>query len=118
MRALVVFEPMFGNTKTIADAVAAGLASKIDVDTVSVARAPIRIPDDVELVVAGGGDRTLLEPANRPHRGKASRFGSGDAGQRSSSSGVIEREELGAAPLRLQTARRWSNSAVARASAA
>jgi hypothetical protein len=53
MRALVVFESMFGNTKTIATAVAEGVASLLPVDTVAVDVAPSNLPADVGLIVVG-----------------------------------------------------------------
>ena len=54
MRALMVFESMFGNTKVIADAVAEGLATRMRVTAVEVGVAPAAIEDDVDLVVVGG----------------------------------------------------------------
>jgi hypothetical protein len=53
-RALVVFESMFGNTRIVAEAVAAGLASGAKVDLVEVAEAPTDIDADVGLLVVGG----------------------------------------------------------------
>ena len=53
MRALVVYESMFGNTRLVAEAVADGLSSVLDVDVVEVAAAPTSF-DDVELLVVGG----------------------------------------------------------------
>jgi len=54
MRALVVFESMFGNTKEIAEAVAAGLAERMDVELVEVGVAPTTLAGDVGLLVVGG----------------------------------------------------------------
>jgi hypothetical protein len=54
MRALVVFESMFGNTKVVADAVTEGLAIRMRVTAVEVGVAPAAIEDDVDLVVVGG----------------------------------------------------------------
>lgn len=54
MRALVVYESMFGNTRTVAEAIADGLATRFDVETVEVGIAPPAVRDDVALVVAGG----------------------------------------------------------------
>jgi hypothetical protein len=54
MKALVVYESMWGNTEQIARAVAAGLAESCDVRVVDVADAPASPPDEVGLVVAGG----------------------------------------------------------------
>ena len=54
MRALVVYESMFGNTQEIATAVADGLAINGDVDAVEVGVAPTVVPDGVDLLVVGG----------------------------------------------------------------
>ncbi|HEU4421315.1 MAG TPA: flavodoxin domain-containing protein [Pilimelia sp.] len=54
MRALVVYESMFGNTQTIAEAVAEGLAAHISVVTAEVGAAPPTLADGVELLVVGG----------------------------------------------------------------
>jgi hypothetical protein len=54
MRALVVFESMFGNTQKIADAIADGLSSGMPTDLVEVGAGPGRIADDVGLLVVGG----------------------------------------------------------------
>jgi hypothetical protein len=54
MRALVVYESMFGNTQVIANAIADGLAGRMRVDTVEVGVAPASIGDDVGLLVVGG----------------------------------------------------------------
>ena len=53
-RALVVFESMFGNTQTIAEAVAEGLSSRIPTDLLEVGAASDVLADEVELLVAGG----------------------------------------------------------------
>ena len=44
MRALVVFESMFGNTKQIAEAVAGGLSASLRTDLAEVSDAPTEIP--------------------------------------------------------------------------
>lgn len=44
MRALVVFESMFGNTNAVADAVAEGLSVSFEVETIDVATAASRVP--------------------------------------------------------------------------
>lgn len=54
MRALVVYESMFGNTEEIAKAVAGGLSARLSVDLVEVGAAPITIPDGIDLLVVGG----------------------------------------------------------------
>jgi len=54
MRALVVVESVFGNTREIADAVADGLSTCAQVDLVDVGDAPEAVRSDVDLVVVGG----------------------------------------------------------------
>lgn len=54
MRAVVVFESMFGNTRTIAEAVADGLSTVLPVDLVEVGTAPEVVAEDVALLVVGG----------------------------------------------------------------
>lgn len=53
MKALVVVESVFGNTRRIAEAVARGLGEHLDVALVDVADAP-DIVEDVDLLVVGG----------------------------------------------------------------
>jgi hypothetical protein len=66
-RALVVFESMFGNTATIAQAVADGLRSTMDVDVVEVGAAPESPPEDLDLLVVGGPTHAfgLTRPSTR-----------------------------------------------------
>ena len=52
MRALVVYESIWGNTETIARAAAAGVGD--DAQVVSVVDAPAAIPDDIDLLIVGG----------------------------------------------------------------
>ena len=53
-KALVVFESMFGNTETVANAVAEGLSEQGEVRVVDVVDAPHSISTDVDLLVVGG----------------------------------------------------------------
>jgi len=53
MRALVVYESMFGNTRLIAEAISGGLARNLDVDTVEVGQAA-ELEPDLDLIVVGG----------------------------------------------------------------
>ena len=54
MRALVVFESMFGNTQAIAEAIADGLSDRMPVEALEISVAPTRIDDDVALLIVGG----------------------------------------------------------------
>jgi hypothetical protein len=54
MRALIVYESMFGNTQTIAKAIRDGISTYMQVDLTEVGNAPATIGDDVQLIVAGG----------------------------------------------------------------
>lgn len=54
MRAMVVYESMFGNTQLIADAIAEGLSSRAEVERTAVGDAATTIGDDVALLVVGG----------------------------------------------------------------
>jgi hypothetical protein len=54
MRALVVYESMFGNTKRIALAVAEGMSQHLAVEAVEVSLAPLAIADEIEFLVVGG----------------------------------------------------------------
>jgi flavodoxin len=54
MKALVVYESMFGNTEDVARAVASGLARHMDVDVLDVTDAPHEIDQLLDLIVVGG----------------------------------------------------------------
>jgi hypothetical protein len=54
MRALVVFETMFGNTGKIAAAIADGMADGADVTLTNVVDAPAELPATIDLLVVGG----------------------------------------------------------------
>ena len=54
MRAVVVYESMYGNTHRIADAIGAGLETAFDVRVVSVSQAMPEVIADADLVVVGG----------------------------------------------------------------
>ena len=54
MRALIVYESMYGNTRTVAEAIAEGLRGSMSAEAVEVGHAPAALPDDVTLLVAGG----------------------------------------------------------------
>lgn len=54
MKTLIVYESLWGNTETVARAVAAGLREAGDVEVVEVGDAPVVPSADYDLVVAGG----------------------------------------------------------------
>jgi flavodoxin len=54
MRALVVYESMFGNTQKVAEAVTAGLRRSVETELVPVGRAPAPLAEPLDLLVVGG----------------------------------------------------------------
>ena len=54
MRAVVVYESMYGNTHLIADAIGVGLSSAFDVRVLPVSQARPEVVADADLVVVGG----------------------------------------------------------------
>src|SRR5215471_13101678 len=54
MRAVIIYESMFGNTHTIASAIAAGLEAGNDVTVVPAAEAGRELVDGADLVIVGG----------------------------------------------------------------
>jgi hypothetical protein len=75
--ALVVVESMFGNTRAVADAVAAGLSESVPTTVVEVSTAPSRT--GVDLLVVGGPTHAL-GLSRRATREDAVRQGAVDAG--------------------------------------
>lgn len=67
MRALVVYESLFGNTEAVAHAVAGGIQESVAVDVVEVGAAPAALPEDVTLLVIGGPTHVfgMSRPATR-----------------------------------------------------
>jgi hypothetical protein len=67
MKALLVYESMFGNTAQVARAVAAGLEETMEVDIRDVSTAPPRIGDPVDLIVVGAPTHafSLSRPSTR-----------------------------------------------------
>ncbi|MCW2771487.1 MAG: hypothetical protein JWR27_2920 [Aeromicrobium sp.] len=117
MRALVVYESMFGNTAAVARAIAEGIQEAMPVDVREVADAPLDVVDQVDLLVAGGPTHALS--MSRP-RTRAEAFAQGgtsgkvDVGLRE----WIRRVPAGdhAASLvtfdtKMSRARRWPGSA-------
>jgi hypothetical protein len=71
LRAIVVYESMFGNTAAIAKAVADGLASAMDVEVADIASAPSEFRD-VDLLVVGAPTHAfgLSRPQTRVDAGR------------------------------------------------
>jgi len=61
-RALVVYESVFGDARTIAQAIADGLSTVISAEAVAAAEAPAELGDDVALLVVGGPNHALGMP--------------------------------------------------------
>ena len=69
MRALVVYESMFGNTRAIAAVVADGLRGSYEVDLVAAGRATRALVEGADLLVVGGP--THVHGMSRPSSRKA-----------------------------------------------
>jgi hypothetical protein len=68
MRALVVYESMFGDNRQVAEQVAAGLVEcGVAAEAVEVGVAPTAVPADIDLVVAGSPNHawSMPRPATR-----------------------------------------------------
>ena len=75
MRAVIVYESMFGSTKKVAEAIAEGLAGCAEVSVVPVTSADAHILDGADLVVVGGPTHThgMSRPGTRKMAGKRAR---------------------------------------------
>jgi len=85
MKALMVYESMFGNTGKVAGAVAAGLAETMEVEVHEVSTAPAHVAEPVDLVVVGGPTHafSLSRPSTRADAiAKGATQGSSDVGIR------------------------------------
>jgi hypothetical protein len=67
MTSLIVLESMFGNTRRIAEEIAAGLGSSMPVEILDVSKAPSEIPETTPLLVVGGPTHAfgMSRPATR-----------------------------------------------------
>lgn len=68
MRAIVVYESMFGDNRQVAQAIAAGLVERaVTAEAVEVGAAPSAVPVDVDLLVVGAPNHawSLPRPATR-----------------------------------------------------
>jgi hypothetical protein len=90
MRAVIVYESMFGNTHAIADAVGTGLEPMVEVVVVPLAEAGREWLGDADLLVVGGP--THFHGMSRPR----SRRWAGATAQKSSNDLVLDRDAEGA----------------------
>jgi flavodoxin len=74
-RALVVYESLFGDARTIAEAIADGLAPTLPADVVAAADAPAEIGPDVTLLVVGGPNHAFGMPRPSTREGAVKQYG-------------------------------------------
>ena len=79
-KAMVVYESMWGNTETVARAVADGLATSMEVDLFEVGDALLAPGDDVDLLVIGGPTHAF-SMSRRSTREDAHRQGADGGGE-------------------------------------
>ena len=91
MRAMVIYESMFGNTRDVATAIAEGIGTRVPVELVEVSAAPTDLPSDVTLIVVGGPTHAhgLSKPESRADSARR-------AGDKLVSAGIGIREWLDA----------------------
>ena len=81
-RALIVVESYFGNTRAIAEAVAAGLIEGgIEAQVVDVARAPSALPSDLDLLVLGAPTHNRRLPTTTTRAKARAQAGPGNNSQ-------------------------------------
>lgn len=97
MRARVVYESIFGNTRAIAEAIADGLRGACDVDLYETAAAPTEL-DDLDLLVVGGPTHawSMTRPGTRDGARKQARA----SGKEPISAGIGLREWIARLPAR------------------
>jgi len=74
-RALVVYESLFGDARTIAQAVADGLSTLLPAEAVAAGEAPAELGDDVGLLVVGGPNHGLGMPRPATREGAVKQYG-------------------------------------------
>ena len=74
-RALVVYESVFGDAKTIAHAIAEGLATRLPVDVVAAQDAPDQVSQDVRMLVVGGPNHAFGMPREATRAGAVKDYG-------------------------------------------
>jgi hypothetical protein len=75
IRALVVYESVFGDAKQIAMAIAEGLATRLPVDVASAREAPAQVPGDVRMLVVGGPNHGFSMPRRSSREGAVKQQG-------------------------------------------
>jgi hypothetical protein len=75
IRALVVYESVFGDARTIAHAIADGLSTAIPAEAVAAAEAPDVIGPDVGLLVVGGPNHAFGMPRPSTRKGAVQQHG-------------------------------------------
>ena len=68
MKALVVYESLFGNTEQVAQAISNGLSEHADVELVEVTKAPPEITEPVDLIVVGGPTHAFSMTKESPRK--------------------------------------------------
>jgi hypothetical protein len=74
IRALVVYESLFGDARTIAEAVTEGLSGSLPAEVVAAAEAPTEIGPDVGLLVVGGPNHALGMPRPSTRKGAVEQY--------------------------------------------
>ncbi len=74
-RALVVYESVFGDARTIASAIADGLSTSIPADVVAATDAPAVIGPDIGLLVVGGPNHAFGMPRPATRQGAVKQYG-------------------------------------------
>jgi flavodoxin len=74
-RALVVYESVFGDAKTIALSIAEGLATRLPVDVVAARDAPAQVSADVRMLVVGGPNHAFGMPKEATRDGAIKDYG-------------------------------------------
>jgi flavodoxin len=74
-RALVVYESVFGDARTIAHAIADGLSTSIPADVLAATEAPAEISPDVGLLVVGGPNHAFGMPRPSTREGAMKQYG-------------------------------------------
>jgi hypothetical protein len=74
-RALVVYESVFGDARTIALAIAAGMGTRLPVDVVEARDAPAQVSPDVRMLVVGGPNHAFGMPKEATREGAIRDYG-------------------------------------------